>query len=111
ENVLRNVKAKNGVVVATGGFENNEAMMQDYLQEPYLQPIGTLYNNGDGVKMEMEVGADLWNMRSYESLGIMHGLSLKAPKHTRGKGTTSVVFPTAQTGSIILVGDNGTRYI
>lgn len=111
ENILRNVKAKNGVVVATGGFENNEAMMQDYLQEPYLQPIGTLYNNGDGVKMEMEVGADLWNMRSYESLGIMHGLSLKAPKHTRGKGTTSVVFPTAQTGSIILVGDNGTRYI
>lgn len=111
EHVVRNIKAKNGVVLATGGFENNEEMMQDFLQEPYLQPIGTLYNNGDGVKMEMEVGADLWNMRSYESLGIMHGLSLKAPKHTRGKGTTSVVFPTAQTGSIILVGDDGTRYI
>ncbi|WP_294763764.1 FAD-dependent oxidoreductase, partial [uncultured Lactobacillus sp.] len=45
---LFNVHAKNGVVLALGGFENNEQMVQDYLGETNLLPYGTLYNNGDG---------------------------------------------------------------
>ncbi|RHW43938.1 hypothetical protein DS832_09730 [Bombilactobacillus bombi] len=60
EHVVRNIQAQNGVVLATGGFENNQQMIEDYLQEPYLSPIGTTYNKGAGIKMALEVGADLW---------------------------------------------------
>lgn len=57
-----NVRAKNGVVLACGGFENNEEMIEHYTQREALYPIGTLYNTGDGVQMAIEVGADLWHM-------------------------------------------------
>lgn len=57
-----NVRAKNGVVLACGGFENNPDMIEQYTQREELFPIGTLYNTGDGVKMAQEVGADLWHM-------------------------------------------------
>ncbi|MDL2217942.1 FAD-binding protein [Christensenellaceae bacterium OttesenSCG-928-M15] len=57
-----NVRATNGVVLACGGFENNEEMIEHYTQREALYPIGTLYNTGDGIKMAQDVGADLWHM-------------------------------------------------
>lgn len=110
EHVVRNIQAQNGVVLATGGFENNQQMIEDYLQEPYLSPIGTTYNKGAGIKMALEVGADLWHMRSYESLGQLHGLSPKQPKGVRSKYATNIFWPILFTGSIITIGDDGTRY-
>ena len=65
------IHAKNGVVVSTGGFENNPQMQQDYLHIHKLTPLGTLYNRGDGVKMVQSVGAKMWHMSNYESLGII----------------------------------------
>ncbi|MDR1893449.1 MAG: FAD-binding protein [Spirochaetales bacterium] len=59
---LLNIRAKNGVVLACGGFENNRLMIQNYNQRPLVMPIGTPYNEGDGVTMVLEVGADLWHM-------------------------------------------------
>lgn len=43
--------ANNGVILATGGFENNAHMQQDYLHVTKLTPLGTLYNQGDGIRM------------------------------------------------------------
>ncbi|MCG4856690.1 FAD-binding protein, partial [[Ruminococcus] torques] len=45
------IAVKNGLVLATGGFENNREMIQNYLQKPALMPMGTLFNRGDGIKM------------------------------------------------------------
>jgi uncharacterized protein with FMN-binding domain len=59
---LLNIRAKNGVVLACGGFENNQLMIQNYNQRPVVFPIGTPYNTGDGINMVLEVGADLWHM-------------------------------------------------
>ncbi len=59
---LLNIRAKNGVVLCTGGFENNMQMIQDYLQLPYAYSKAARYNTGDGIKMAMEVGANLWHM-------------------------------------------------
>lgn len=42
ELVLRNIAATNGVVLATGGFENNQEMIEDYLGASRLIPLGTL---------------------------------------------------------------------
>jgi succinate dehydrogenase/fumarate reductase flavoprotein subunit len=57
-----NVKANGGVILCTGGFEHNREMLQSYLQQPYVHQRGGLFNDGDGIKMAMGVGADLWHM-------------------------------------------------
>jgi succinate dehydrogenase/fumarate reductase flavoprotein subunit len=56
------IKAKGGVVLCTGGFEHNQEMIESYLQQPYVHQRGGLYNDGDGIKMAMAIGADLWHM-------------------------------------------------
>lgn len=103
---LFNVKAKNGVVLALGGFENNDQMIQDYLGETKLLPYGTLYNKGDGIKMAIEVGADLWHMNNYEPGGAVN---IAAPKGERAHNIMG--WKALFEGSLITVGDDGTRYI
>ena len=66
-----NVRAKNGVVLATGGFENNMEMMANYLQQPYAYVYAAIYNTGDGITMAQEVGARLWHMSN--SAGYLWG--------------------------------------
>lgn len=58
-----NVRAKNAVVLACGGFENNKDMQQDYTDR-YFWPstANAHYNTGDGIRMAIDVGADLWHM-------------------------------------------------
>jgi succinate dehydrogenase/fumarate reductase flavoprotein subunit len=56
------VKAKKAVVLCTGGFENNQEMIRDYLGMPCGYPKGSPYNTGDGIRMAMAIGADLWHM-------------------------------------------------
>lgn len=57
-----NVFARNGVVMALGGFENNQVMLQNYTQLSDAYSKGARYNTGDGIKMAIEVGANLWHM-------------------------------------------------
>ena len=56
------VEASRGVVLATGGFENNPEMVRDYLQLPGSPVWGSPAGTGDGIKMAQKVGADLWHM-------------------------------------------------
>jgi succinate dehydrogenase/fumarate reductase flavoprotein subunit len=58
------VKAKKAVVMCTGGFENNQEMIRDYLGMPCGYPKGSPYNTGDGIRMAMAIGADLWHMHN-----------------------------------------------
>jgi hypothetical protein len=56
------------VIMALGGFEANREMVATYIEEAPV-PIavsGTPYNTGDGIKMVLEVGADLWHMNGIE---------------------------------------------
>lgn len=57
-----NVRALNGVVLACGSYEANQEMFENYAQFSQAYPIGTTNNTGDGIKMGLEVGADLWHM-------------------------------------------------
>lgn len=79
------IQAKNGVVMATGGFENNQRMLEDYLGAKTLVPLGTLYNKGDGVCIAQEFGADLWHMNNFESLGLFNGMAFAVPAGERGR--------------------------
>lgn len=110
EGVYYNIGATNGVVLASGGFENSEEKIRDYLQEPYLSPIGTLYNYGAGIDLGLEAGASLWHMRSYESLGQLHGMSVRKEKGQRSEHALSVFWKAVCQGSTLTVGDDGTRY-
>ena len=103
--INRNVAAKNGVVLACGGFENNQDMVQNFLGQGSLAPIGTLYNQGKGIDLAVEAGARLWHMSNYDS----HGFSLRegAP---REKFAYMINWKSLFNGSIFVAGDDGTRY-
>jgi succinate dehydrogenase/fumarate reductase flavoprotein subunit len=50
------------VVIASGGFERNEALVRTFLRGPLVGPAGPPTNVGDGLVMGMSVGARLGNM-------------------------------------------------
>ena len=56
------VEARRGVVLATGGFEWNEAQVRQFLRGPMDAPAGVPSNTGDGLDMAVEAGAALGNM-------------------------------------------------
>ena len=96
------IRADRGVVLTCGGFENNPTMIRNYVGDlPHVFPVGTPYNTGDGVRMGLEIGADLWHMNNVS--GPI--LSFKASE-----------IPVAQWlnlphgRSYIFVGADGTRF-
>lgn len=101
----RLVAAKNGVVLSSGGFENNPTMVQDFLGQGSLAPIGSLYNQGKGMDLSIEAGARLWHMSNYDS----HGLSLRQ-NEPREKFAYMINWQSLFNGSIFVAGDDGTRY-
>ena len=107
---LLKVQAKNGVVMTTGGFENNQRMIEDFIGAKRLAPLGTLYNKGDGLRMALEAGADFWHLHNYESLGLLHGMAFAVPAGQRGRLMLGPQNEAVSSGSAFVVGDDGTRY-
>src|SRR5262249_47370766 len=58
----REFDARAGVVLAAGGFEWNDEMVERFLSGPVETRCGTPHNVGDGHRMGMAVGADLAGM-------------------------------------------------
>lgn len=95
------VKANRAVILACGGFENDEALIRNYLTHiPRAATLGSPYNTGDGVRMALAVGADLWHMDN--AAGPI--LLFKAPGHPVA---TMIRMPTT---NFIFVGRDGTRF-
>jgi succinate dehydrogenase/fumarate reductase flavoprotein subunit len=59
------IRARRGVVLATGGFENNPDLIRDYLGVRGTVPWGSPANTGDGILIARKAGADLWHMDNY----------------------------------------------
>ncbi len=97
------VKAKKAVILCTGGFENNQEMIRDYLLLPCGYPFGSPYNTGDGIRMAQAVGADLWHMANV--CGPV--LSFKAPgvEWAFGAGFS------LPAGGYIFVANDATRFV
>jgi succinate dehydrogenase/fumarate reductase flavoprotein subunit len=55
------IKASKGVVLACGGYENDDAMKLQYFEAQPVYPV-YLGNTGDGIKMAQKAGAALWHM-------------------------------------------------
>lgn len=62
------VVARGGVVLATGGFQANEQMVRDYLNLVDPPLWGSHAATGDGHRMAMAVGANLWHMNNHMAL-------------------------------------------
>jgi succinate dehydrogenase/fumarate reductase flavoprotein subunit len=56
------IKARKGVIIATGGFEWNQKLVASFLRGPMTGPVSVPECEGDGLLMAMEVGASLGNM-------------------------------------------------
>ena len=103
---LRNIAAKNGVVMSSGGYENNPEMVQNFLGRGSLAPIGTLYNQGKGIDLAIEAGARLWHMSNFDS----HAFSLNEGK-AHEQFAYMIQWKSLFTGSVFIAGDDGTRYL
>jgi len=97
-----NIKAKKAVALCCGGFQNNQRMIQDFLHIPAGYPKGTPYATGDGVKMGLEVGADLWHMNNVAGPDF----NLKVPELRMSFGYSTSIGRRA----CIYVGRDGTRF-
>jgi len=57
------VRARGGVVLATGGFEWDESLVRGFLKGPLERSVSVPTNTGDGLRMAMRIGAALGNMQ------------------------------------------------
>lgn len=57
-----NVKARKAVILTTGGYEYDEKMLQNHVKGYPIYALGSTGNTGDGVRMAMGVGAEIWHM-------------------------------------------------
>jgi 3-oxosteroid 1-dehydrogenase len=73
------IRARRGVLMASGGFERNEEMKTHFLRGPVSYTWGAEGNEGDGIKMGMALGADLrnmnecWHQVAYTEEGELYG--------------------------------------
>jgi succinate dehydrogenase/fumarate reductase flavoprotein subunit len=56
------VRARQGVIIATGGFEWNPELVSAFLRGPMTAPASVPSNEGDGLLMALRAGAALANM-------------------------------------------------
>ena len=69
------VKARKGVLLACGGFESNVQMYRDFCGGDTILNAGSPYMDGDGLMMQMAVGAKMWHMCNHTmSCGYFHGI-------------------------------------
>jgi succinate dehydrogenase/fumarate reductase flavoprotein subunit len=69
----RAVAARKGVVLACGGFENAPALQRQYWQLNPVLSAAFRGNTGDGIRMALDAGADLWHMWHFHgSYGFRH---------------------------------------
>ena len=101
------VKARKGVVLTCGGFENNQDMIRNYLPGvPYCYTSGSPYNEGDGITMAMAVGADLWHMNNYAG----PSMALKVPEVRTSFSMQALHYSKEIPGGMIVVGPDGRRF-
>lgn len=77
-NGMRHIRGRSGVVLATGGFGYDEAAKLSFLKASPMHFFGNPGNNGDGLRMAQQAGADLWHM------GQMVGRGVGAFRHPNG---------------------------
>ena len=102
-----NARARRGVVLTCGGFENNQEMIRNYLPGvPYCYTSGSPFNEGDGITMAQMVGADLWHMNNFAG----PSMALKVPEVPTSFSMQAFHYSKTVPGGAIVVGPDGRRF-
>ena len=98
-------KARKGVLLCTGGYEGDMEMYRHFNGGDRIMNAGSPYVKGDGVKMQMAIGAQMWHMDGQTmSCGYFHGI--KVPDFE----TTFIRQFYMAHGGWMEVAKDGTRY-
>lgn len=106
----RNVRALSGVVVATGGFECDRRMVQEYLNITNYAAIGGQFNTGDGIKMCQKAGAQLWHMYAYEGGFGTNSCGYAVEEGKAAAQVATLTYNAMTTGAMVIVGTEGERF-
>ncbi len=79
EDRMANVQARRAVILATGGFEFDEQMKLQYLRVYPSYFTASPANTGDGIRMALGIGAQLWHMNC-----VAAGFVMKFPEVPTG---------------------------
>lgn len=102
------VRARRGVVIATGGFEWNETLCKTFLRGPLTGPVSVPENEGDGLIMAIEAGAQLGNMQN--AFWQQSVLEFK-PQHRAAKPNYMLGSDERARPGAILVNRAGMRFV
>jgi 3-oxosteroid 1-dehydrogenase len=102
------VRARRGVVIATGGFEWNEKLVSTFLRGPLTGPVSVPENEGDGLLMAIEAGAQLGNMQ--HAYWMQSVLEMK-PQHREAKANYLLGSDERARPGAILVNRRGRRFV
>ncbi len=100
-------KARKAVVLCSGGYEYNRAMRSAFLEGPGVEGwafYGTTFNEGDGIRMGLDVGAGMMKAGKAASRIIF-------PAPVRHNGMRlGIITPAVGSGHAIVVNQSGRRY-
>lgn len=102
------VRARRGVVIATGGFEWNETLVKAFVRGPLTGPVSVPENEGDGLLMAIEAGAQLGNMQN--AFWMQSVLEFK-PQHRNAKPNYLLGSDERARPGAILVNRAGKRFV
>lgn len=100
----KNIKARDGVIMCCGGFENDPALKENTFGVSTIVPAAGQGNTGDGHRACMKVGADFWHMSGLAGMWLQ-------PRNLDNTAFTSVVVGGPRVKKYgITVGSNGHRF-
>ncbi len=104
------IRARRGIVLACGGYENNPEMF-GYYNHPgvsgYVFPLGTPGNTGDGLKMAAAAGACLWHTAPLQWASFC----AKAPSRHFGVAVAERIPWNPATGRFLFADRYGRRFM
>ncbi|MBI2859018.1 MAG: FAD-binding protein [Chloroflexi bacterium] len=104
------VKAKKGVILSCGGYENNPEMRNNFgphTHSGFITFYGCSYNTGDGIIMAQRVGAKLWHMNKKEC----HAFACVPATKEIGVGVVVKAYGTPGGQAAIYVNRDGKRFM
>jgi 3-oxosteroid 1-dehydrogenase len=102
------VRARKGVIIATGGFEWNAELVETFLRGPLTGPVSVPENEGDGLLMAIEAGAKLGNM---QNAWWMQSVLEKKVEHRNAKPNYLLGSDERARPGAILVNRAGKRFV
>lgn len=102
------IRATQGVVLAAGGFEWDDELKVHFLRGPSPYTLGHVGNTGDGLRLAMDVGADLRNLN--EGFGALCFKEESAALKAEGKPTNLNAMVQRRMPGCITVNRHGQRF-